>query len=240
MFKTTTKKDEKLIIKEFNRIKKMGFVEGIGNGSGMVGRTFESLLGVEENNKIAPDFKGFEIKTKQSSSSTLVSLFTKSPSPRGSNTHLRKTYGYGGNNPYLFCMMYANKNSVSPSTYNFKLKVSNKDSKIYLRVENGSGRKINSDKIFWDFSELEKNFMEKMNSLLFVTAKSKTINGEKHFHYTNATIYYNPSIKKLIKLIKEGIVSVESRIQYNHDHGSAFKISKKNIPLLYSKVVEIY
>ncbi len=49
--------------KEFNRIKKMGFVDCTrpNNIDGGIGNTFEDLLGVEENNKKEADFKGFEV-----------------------------------------------------------------------------------------------------------------------------------------------------------------------------------
>lgn len=78
--------------KEFDRIKKLGFVECTrpNNKDGGIGNTFEDLLGVAENKKKKADFKGFEIKSKRLYNSSYVSLFTKSPdNPKRANSYLR-------------------------------------------------------------------------------------------------------------------------------------------------------
>ena len=44
-----------------------GFIESIGHGDHNVGDTLESLLGIETNSSILPDYKGIELKTTRSS-----------------------------------------------------------------------------------------------------------------------------------------------------------------------------
>ncbi len=86
--------NKQLIIKEFRRIKKLGFVKSRRRSNTGIGKTFEDYIGVEENNIDKPDFAGYEIKAHREISSSYVTLFTKAPSfPKGANTYLKDTYG---------------------------------------------------------------------------------------------------------------------------------------------------
>ena len=55
--------DEKLLYKEFLKIKKKGWIKTMKKGYGGVGYTFERLLGKEVDSFRIPDFHGIEIKT---------------------------------------------------------------------------------------------------------------------------------------------------------------------------------
>lgn len=86
--------DKELIINEFNRIKALGYLKSRRTHNTGIGKTFEDYLGVDENNNKAPDFAGFEVKSKRAETSSYLTLFTKSPSqPPKVNTYLRDTYG---------------------------------------------------------------------------------------------------------------------------------------------------
>ena len=75
------KVNTKKIINEFNRIKELGFVKNTkpNHGDGTAGNTFETYLGVKENNLRDPDFEEFEVKTKKSLSGSWTTLFSKKP-----------------------------------------------------------------------------------------------------------------------------------------------------------------
>lgn len=63
-----------------------------------IGKTFEDLLGKEEDNFQLPDFENIELKAHLDNNS-LITLFTKSPNlPRGINTIIRNKYGYDEDN----------------------------------------------------------------------------------------------------------------------------------------------
>ena len=86
--------DKELIIREFNRIKNLGYVKSRRSNNTGIGKTFEDYLGVTENNDKLPDFAGFEVKSQRALTSSYLTLFTKSPTgPVGANTYLRDTYG---------------------------------------------------------------------------------------------------------------------------------------------------
>lgn len=57
--------DKVKIIKEFNRIKDLGFIKSNRSHNTGIGKTFEDHLGVIENNDRLPDFAGFEVKSQR-------------------------------------------------------------------------------------------------------------------------------------------------------------------------------
>jgi len=61
---------------KFIEIKNKGFVRSLRKGPTGVGYTFESLLGIKENNFATPDIQGIEIKTHRIGSNNLITLFT--------------------------------------------------------------------------------------------------------------------------------------------------------------------
>lgn len=86
--------DKELIVSEFNRIKALGYLKSRRTHNTGIGKTFEDYLGVDENNNKAPDFAGFEVKSKRAETASYLTLFTKSPShPPKVNTYLRDKYG---------------------------------------------------------------------------------------------------------------------------------------------------
>lgn len=46
-----------------------------------IGKTLEDLLGIKENNFTGPNGEKVELKSIRKSSSSMISLFTKTPSP---------------------------------------------------------------------------------------------------------------------------------------------------------------
>lgn len=80
-------------IREFTKIKDMGWVKTHRSGPTGVGKTLEDLLGIPENNRDEPDFGDYELKSCRINSQSMLTLFTRTPQPAKSNTYLRKIYG---------------------------------------------------------------------------------------------------------------------------------------------------
>src|SRR5208283_3808247 len=80
---------------DFLRIKQMGFVKSNRPHNTGVGKTFEDLIGVKENNFQLVDYMDFlELKSQRDYTGSMLTLFTKSPDvPEGANTFLRETFG---------------------------------------------------------------------------------------------------------------------------------------------------
>lgn len=82
------------IIAAFQDIKRRGFIPSHRTHDTGIGKTFEDLIGIIENNERRPDLNGYEIKTKRETSTSYSTLFTKSPSyPKRANAYLRNRYG---------------------------------------------------------------------------------------------------------------------------------------------------
>lgn len=70
----------------FLRSKKLGFIKSHRSNNTGIGKTFEDICGIIENNFDAADFEGIEIKSHRAMSNSYITLFTKSPTYPVKNT----------------------------------------------------------------------------------------------------------------------------------------------------------
>ena len=87
----TTKED---FIREYTKIQAMGWIPSHRKDPTGIGKTLEDLLGIEENNLMAPDFGRYELKATRENSASMLTLMTLAPSPARVNNYLREKYGY--------------------------------------------------------------------------------------------------------------------------------------------------
>jgi len=238
------------IIKEFKRIKALGFIKSKRLNDTGIGKTFEDYLGVDENNFKDPDFAGYEIKSHRKSSASFVTLFTKSPTlPAKTNTLLREKYGTpeGKLKVKTFrTSVFSNKWNTYKKEFSFKIFVNDKQQTIDLISKKINGKKT-SIECSWTFTEIKSTF-SKLKSLFFVTAEREKKYVHEYFYFTNATIFNKPTFQKLIDLIKEGKVMVDIRLGvYSsgknegkaHDHGTGFRIKSNDLSFLYKDVIDV-
>ena len=244
--------DKDLIVREFYRIKELGFVKSRRQNNTGIGKTFEDYLGVKENNDKAPDFAGFEVKSKRAKSTSYLTLFTKSPSvPKKANTYLRDTYGDAyEENPDLkkiHTSIFSDKYNTYRDLFQFKIINDANSERVVINIKDISSGQIDSS-VYWTYKELETCLIEKMKALFFVYAETQIIDGTEHFHYTNADIYLNPSLKNLLKFIDDGKLMIDIRIgSYKtgkskgktHDHGTGFRIKPCDLTSLYEKHIQV-
>src|SRR3989344_4021334 len=81
--------------KDFSVIKSKGFIESHRTHNTGIGKTFEDLIGVVENNNALADYQDvLELKSSRELTESMVTLFTKKPSfPKGANSILREKFG---------------------------------------------------------------------------------------------------------------------------------------------------
>lgn len=173
-----------------------------------IGKTFEDYLGVDENNNKAPDFAGFEVKSKRAETSSYLTLFTKSPSqPPKVNTYLRDTYGESyKDNPNLkrlHTSIFSNKCNTYRGIYGFIIINDKVNKRVVIEIKNLQSNEVDRS-AYWTYEELDTCLNSKLKALFFVYADSKIENGEEYFHYTKAEIYLKPSISKLLQIIYTG------------------------------------
>lgn len=241
--------NKQLIIKEFKRIKKLGFVKSKRKNNTGIGKTFEDYMGVEENNIDKPDFAGYEIKAHREISSSYVTLFTKAPSfPKGANAYIRDEFGtpYEDNKKLkrIHTSMLATQANSYENKYAFKLINDRKEEKLYIGVYSLKTKKLIDCSCGYTYDKLKDVLNRKLKNLFYVVAETKTDKkGNEFFSYKKAHIYEKPSFTKFLNLIDKGLIMYDIRIGSNksgknigktHDHGSGFRILEKNLTKLYS------
>jgi hypothetical protein len=243
----------KKIKEDFYAIKDLGFVDCSRNNNkdGGIGNTYEDLLGVTENNLKEADYLGYELKSKRQFNSSLISLFSKSPShPAKANGYLRETYGevrdlnHAGKKK-LYASVFGHKFSTVYEKYKMKLEVNYDDKLVFLRIYDLNENLL--DSVYWTFDALEKA-SKKMKSLMLVLAETKTENNHRKYHYNKAELYENFDFEKFLKNIENGGIMFDIRIGVHnsgknigktHDHGSGFRVKRENFKNLYESYEEI-
>ncbi|MDE6387489.1 MAG: hypothetical protein K2L82_06760 [Lachnospiraceae bacterium] len=227
----------------FREIKDMGWIKTHRPGNTGIGKTLEDLLGISENNIQGPDFGTYELKAARLHSNSMLTLFTKSPQPKGSNTKLRLMYGYASS-------AYDNNEKVLHATLNatsFTNVASTNNRLKVTYVETGSSDRIYVESnqgicdAYWEVDSLKKNFLKKYpDRLVYVKADCRICGGCEQFYYKEAYLCDGFNDEGFINLIKSGKVYVDLRIgQYTdgrtHDHGTGFRIRECDHDLLFRR-----
>ena len=171
--------------KDFSVIKSKGFIESHRTHNTGIGKTFEDVIGIVENNSSLADYQGIlEIKSKRDLSKSMLTLFTKSPSnPKGANSYLREVYGHPDKNnmKILHTTISATKFNTFFSKIGFKLEVDEKAEKIFILVKNLTTNKIIDNSIYYTFADLKQIIETKCEHIAFINAVFSIIIG-LHFH----------------------------------------------------------
>jgi len=200
-----------------------------------IGKTLEDLLGIKENNFPGPNGEEVELKSIRKNSSSMISLFTKTPSPSSSIERLLNDYGYPSiKNPKeknLHVDLYGNRYTEIKGVPSLMLEVTS--DKINI---------VNLDKKLyggWDYKVLRASFEAKLGRVLLVKADSRYKDGKEEFNYNEAWVLKGFSFERFVELIKGGVVKVELRIGVYpeghrnagqpHDHGTGFRVLERNL-----------
>ena len=79
-----------------------------------------------------------------------------------------------------------------------------------------------------------------MDRIFLGFADSKDIDGKEHFHFTEAVLLENPTPEIFLDAFSKSEMLLDLRMHINskggvRNHGTAFRMSEKNLMLLYSK-----
>lgn len=231
---------------KFEIIKSMGYVKSHRLGNTGVGKTFEDLLGITENNIKGPDFGVYEIKSTRKTSKSLVTLTTQKPS-LGDIETLRRDVGYPQtkNNITINCLRQTlDLNIIYTNSINRK--------SIQLKFDESDGNKLvlysGNTKLEpeWYVSDIVQNVKNKLSNVVYVEAERKKINGEEFFHYVSAKLLKlkDNAEELLIQAIKDNTLKLDIRLGQHsnglkHDHGTGFRIKKDNLWKLFDITVLI-
>ncbi len=222
----------------------MGFVRSNRAHNTGIGKTFEDLIGVHENNFQLVDYMNFlELKSQRDYTMSMLTLFTKSPDfPRNANTHLRDTYGVPDEeNPRVKKLHTTASGARFNSVYDrfgLKLECNNAENKLFLRFKHLNDEAVLPDRIYYDYATLRFIVEQKCQNIAYINAESRVVNGHEEFKYNNAVLLTGLSFEKFIDGVNQGLILYDIRIgSYKsgrnfgkiHDHGSGFRIKKADI-----------
>lgn len=246
--------DENKIInsfkKDFLAIKKKGWVSSKRKHDTGIGKTFEDLVGIYENNNKLADYEDIlEIKSKRKLSEAMITLFTMVPSsPKGVMRYIKDTYGEPdpnfSNQNIVHSTMSHSKFNKFKNKWGFKLEIGKTKKKIFLRIKNLNTGKIEKLDIFWTFESLKESLENKCKYIAYIGAKHEKEEGKpERFHFVNATILSGLTFKKFLKFIEKDLILYDIRYGVyqsgpkkgqSHDHGPGFRIAKRNLSKVFN------
>lgn len=229
-------------IEKFLEIVNMDWVPTHRSGPTGIGKTLEDLLEIPENNNNTPDFGDYELKSCRINSNSMLTIFTKTPQPRGAINTLRIKFGYSSN-------AYDNDEKVLHATLsadNF-VNIGNTGNKLKILCTNDKISIIdgnNDEYAYWTRDILKQSFEKKYkNKLVYVKAESRMTEDCEEFKFTEAYEISGFNYQSFISLLEQGNIYVDLRIgQYHkgpkngqtHDHGTGFRIREIDQPLLFT------
>lgn len=239
--------------KEFKELKDKGWVPSNRFHDTGIGKTCEDLLKIAENNKGSADYKDLiEIKSARELSEAMLTLFTKSPEPRKVNEKIKNTFGYPdeefNNINILHTTFSADKFNTCKDKFGFKLKIDEENKKIFIIIKNLETDEIdNRIEAYYSFNNLKKKIEEKCKYIAFIVTQHKKEDGKELFKFNKAFLLSGLTFVKFLDRVNKGLIKYDFRLGVyrsgekrgkKHDHGSGFRILKKDIKDVF-KVEEI-
>ena len=188
------------LLEEFDKVNGLGWVESKREGDTGIGYTFETLLGIKENNDKRADFKGIEIKCKsvkegQIFASGKINLFQHGPVWIGglSAKDRIRILGKAGADGLYACHSQV---KTTPNNLGLSLHIVEADQKIdLLKYVDALG--------YWTFDGLAKRLKEKHSRAAMIKARTKKMKSKSVFHYEELTYLERPSIERFVSLAKK-------------------------------------
>ena len=227
-------------LKKFDKISAKGFIASLRSGDTGIGYTFETEMGIKENNFFGPDYEGIELKcfALGKGASAKKNLFLAEPKwmdEFSNNSDRVLKYGYfdkENERPALYSSV-----TISENSHKLSLQLCPKEKKVFLAYKK-------TRVAFWTFDTLAKRLSEKLKETAYIGAVKKNLKNQDHFHYQTVTHCADPFIDSLISIMQNGYMIVELRMHINEkgsvrNHGTGFRIPENQFQELYAKVQKL-
>lgn len=218
-----------------NKIAAKGPVPAMLQADTAIGRTLETLLGIDINSSKKPDYKGIELKSYRDKRGNRKNLFAQVPdwnlSKFKSSAEILNAFGYSrGEDFKLYCTV----STLVRNSQGLKLKM---DSEISQLIENSDKSGV-GDFVVWGLENLHKRLLEKHNETFWIAADSITIGGKEHFQYKKVEHTKKPIVSQFDILLEQGIITLDHLIKRKStgsvvEKGPIFKIKPNSLALLF-------
>ncbi len=225
----------KELIKRLEKLRNKVFIETSRRGPTGIGHLLEKELGLIETNIAIPDIGGrVELKATRRNVNSLITLFTFNRAVwMIKQKDLILKYGYKDENDRQ--ALYSTVSNKTPNAQGFFITLDTNKNLIILR---------NKDSDFhyaeWSTYVLAGKFMTKMDRIIMVIADNKEIDRGEHFHFNEATLLEHPTPEKFLEAFERTEMFLDLRMHLKEsgavrNHGTAFRMTEKNLISLYSK-----
>ena len=188
------------LVDQLPDLKKQGYVTTHRAGNTGIGKTLEDLLGVQENNFAGPNGHMTELKSARKGSSSMLTLFTKSPLPGRINRQLVEKFGRPTDRGKK--VLHSTINAVSKNTLY--------DKPGFIASIHQTRIEINHDEYgdlptpYWNRINLEQAFNRKYpENLLYVKADCRGRGKSEEFHYNEAWLMSGFSFDRFVRAFDE-------------------------------------
>jgi hypothetical protein len=204
------------LLANFNVIQRRGWIPTMREGHTGIGYTFETLLGIQENNQQIADFRGIEIKCKGKKEGDRagvgkINLFQVGPKWIADSTAKERirVLGRPGLDGLYSCHSQI---TTSPNNLGLTLHILNTRKKIDLKKRrNALG--------YWSYQTLEKRLLEKHSRAAFINAEIRRVKSGTLYSYQELIYCDRPDIKRFIDLVSNKKIVFEF-LMYEKPNGS--------------------
>jgi hypothetical protein len=225
--------DELLIL--LREISLRGAIPAMLQADTAIGRTLETLLGININSSKQPDYKGIELKAFRDKRGNRKNLFAQVPdwsaSKFKSSSEILNEFGYQrGDDFKLYCTVSA----IVRNSQGLKLKL---DTDVRQLIENSDKSTI-GDFVVWGLETLHKRLLEKHNETFWVATDTLMIDNKEHFIYKSVEHTKKPILSQFDILLEQGIITLDHLIKRTVigkvvEKGPLFKIKPNALNLLF-------
>lgn len=187
------------LLTAFDKIRRDGWIPSKRKGDTGIGYTFESLLGIEENNNKRADFNGIEIKCKgvkegMQYAHGKISLFQQAPvwHQKHGAAKLIRMVGTRGNNGLFSCHSQL---TTGVNNLGLALGISDRRRKVDLR-------KHRSRLGYWPYRVLQQRLSEKHSRAAIVKAAVRRRGDRARFYYNELIYCERPTIARFVELLR--------------------------------------
>lgn len=185
------------LLGRFDDVNARGWIRTLRRGDTGLGYTFESLIGIRENNDKRADFRGIEVKCKlakeSGTPSAKTNLFQQGPIWTDRRTAIDRLRAIGRLRPDG---TYACHSQVTVNRNNLGLLLKSvaDEEKIDLLSQ--------SETIgYWPYALLSRRLREKHSRAVFIKVKARGGEHEREYLYLELVYCERPSIERFVELI---------------------------------------
>jgi len=217
------------LLARFDHIYEQGYIDSLRPGDTGIGYTFETQLGIKENNDRRADFRGIEVKCKRVKETGghggKINLFQQAPKWEEKLTALERIRLIGQPDEHGRYTCYS---QVTTTVNNIGLSLDPSATPEQIDLLKGVSRFG-----YWPFGVLEGRLREKHSRAVFVKADVRNAAGRQRFHYKELIYCERPSIQRFNDLVQSKRIVFEFLMSEKEgrvrNHGYPWRLTSEEV-----------